>query len=85
MAPIASILMDQRFVFAMTWGLGGSLRSQYHGEFNKQLRELLNTDRKELSAEQQSSLISLINNLPPLDEQTTVFDFRLDNSTRYFS
>lgn len=27
MAPIASILMDQRFVFALAWGLGGSLRS----------------------------------------------------------
>lgn len=51
MAPIAAILLDQRFVFSVIWGLGGPLRSKFHKEFSKKFRDLMSTGREGLSAE----------------------------------
>ncbi|KAH0574918.1 Dynein heavy chain [Spironucleus salmonicida] len=91
LAPITSILIDQRLIFSLAWGFGGTLKSDFTSDFDKQIRQLVRTDREGLTQEQIAALMSLTNNMPPTEasgsngKQLTIFDWKIDNQSRYYS
>ena len=71
-------------MFALTWGLGGALRQQYQEQFSEKFKELVVPTREDIDADEQAAIVSLTNNLPQFAEGTTLFDYRIDNPTRYY-
>ncbi|CAL6051371.1 Dynein_heavy chain [Hexamita inflata] len=84
MAPITSILLDQRFVYSVAWGICGSVKQQFQQQIDAEFRKIVQQRRE--NQDEVSAILSLQNNLPPVNEQKlTMFDYRLDNSTRYYT
>ncbi|TNJ26530.1 IAD-5 dynein heavy chain [Giardia muris] len=84
MAPVVSILLDQRVLFAVAWGLAGSACAEFRPKIDAFLRATLSSSGLSVP-----ELSALSNAFPPATTSTghpaTIYDWRLDNQTRGYA
>lgn len=89
-APVVSIILEQRVVFAVAWGLAGSIIAEHKLNLDKFLRTVL-TDPKAFGSNgnMPTEISSLAAALPPnhlpSGQVASIYDWKLDNQTRGYS
>eukprot|EP00701_Giardia_intestinalis_P004984 XP_001708808.1 Dynein heavy chain [Giardia lamblia ATCC 50803] len=89
-APVVSIILEQRIIFAIAWGLAGSIVAEHKINLDKFLRTLLTSPKEfassgDMPAEISSLAVALPPDHLPGGQPASIYDWKLDNQTRGYS